>query len=164
MICTLWTPFEAKRYWQIHTEGLSKFHSNIYSILYDFNYEWKFSYFGGYVGGGFKFAFFSNFSLYKAKLIFHQWTVYVKHKKFHKSTEFLTLPCPLRNTFPVIRSRWDGTITKCTIFNPTEQWSSHNIIIFSPIQVFIVIIQGSRINIIIIQGSWMNIIIIQGSV
>jgi len=36
MICTLWTPFQfrLKGTDKIHTEGFSKFHSNIYSILF----------------------------------------------------------------------------------------------------------------------------------
>ena len=34
MICTLWTPFQAERTEKINTEGLYKFHSNIYSILF----------------------------------------------------------------------------------------------------------------------------------
>ena len=35
MICTFWTPFQAERDWQnykIHTEELSKFHSNLFSL------------------------------------------------------------------------------------------------------------------------------------
>ena len=45
MICTLWTPLQAERDWKIHTEGLSKFHSNIYSILFVLNIKtWKSSF------------------------------------------------------------------------------------------------------------------------
>ena len=37
MICTLGTPLQAERIDKIHTEGLSKFHSNIYFILFAIN-------------------------------------------------------------------------------------------------------------------------------
>jgi len=113
MICTFWTPFQAERDWQnykIHTEELSKFHSNLFSL---------------------EIGLFTLHSAQLLCLMFIElpWDSTVAIKSFSYSRTFLfslyflqLSSCLCSSTFPLLEGSILLTITKCNLKIQSSKW------------------------------------------